>query len=626
MMAIVPATAVAAAAAVSTVAPASTTAPVSAIAPLPFDGGGDAMRVGPYAQILEDTRGDLTFAQLRSTTTGWRAAPLDTFNFGVSKSVWWVRASVRNITAAPLRMVVDLGTPNMDYVDAYVVAADGQVRQQVHTGDRLPFSTRGIHDRTLAFAHTLNGNETVDVYLRVATHDGLFELMPLRVFGTKGFVEHTHDENLLISLFHGGLIVLVLYNLFLFVSTREKNFGLYVVYLVVFLINSFAFRGFDMEHLWPDSPRLHNIVVGVSASLIFASGGAFTMAYLHMRRNTRPWVWQVAAALIVANVCGALLGLFDFYTLAAGFAAIFGLALVLFLYVTAAVLAMRDVREARFVVMAFTALICSAVVYYLQLLDVLPATRVSFWAMLAGSWIELMVLGFGLADAMNTLKTQKLQAERAARENQEAMALRLEKRVVERTLELAEANRQLSALSITDELTGAYNRRHFDQQCAQRLAHRGRGEPIALCIFDIDLFKQYNDRYGHVAGDAVLRRLSHAVLSVLHPEGHPLFRLGGEEFATLFTTPTEAEADALAHRLRETVNALALPHADSPRGIVTASFGVAWWGGEALDDLTPEVLYAAADRLLYEAKRGGRDRVVVHTQAPVPRASKTLKA
>lgn len=583
-------------------------------APLPFDGGDHAQRVGPHAEIFEDTTGQLTLDQLQSATTGWRAAPLDTFNFGVSRSVWWVRTSVRNIAPASLRMVMDLGTPNMDYVDAYVIGSDGRLRQQVHTGDRLPFSTRGVHDRTLAFATTLAANETVDVYLRVATHDGLFELMPLRVFGTRAFVEHTHDETLLISLFHGGLIVLVLYNLFLFVSTREKNFGLYVVYLLVFLVNSFAFRGFDMEHLWPDAPRLHNVIVGTSASLIFASGGAFTMAYLHLRRHAPVWVWQVSAALVAANLVGAVLGLFDFYTLAAGFAAIFGLALVLFLYVTAAGLALRGVREAKFVVLAFTALICSALLYYLQLLDILPASRASFWAMLAGSWIELMVLGFGLADAMNTLKTQKLQAERTARENQEAMALRMEKRVVERTLELAEANRLLSTLSITDELTGAYNRRHFDQQCTQRLAYRQRGEPIALCIFDIDLFKLYNDRYGHVAGDAVLRRLSKAVHAVLHPEGHPLFRLGGEEFATLFTAPTEADADALAQRLRDALNAQALPHADSPRGIVTASFGVAWWGGEALENLTPLVIYAAADRLLYEAKRGGRDRVVVHTQ------------
>lgn len=176
---------------------------------------------------------------------------------------------------------------------------------------------------------------------------------------------------------------------------------------------------------------------------------------------------------------------------------------------------------------------------------------------------------------------------------------------------LAAANRQLRDLAILDALTGAFNRRHFNDVCLAALEGAQRGEAVALCMLDIDHFKAYNDHYGHQAGDTVLQAVARTLKGSLKRSTDALFRLGGEEFGVIFSAESAEAARQFASQLRAALHALELPHARSPVGWVTASFGLAWWEAPTTG-LTPEAMYAAADAALYEAKRGGRDRVVAH--------------
>jgi len=185
-----------------------------------------------------------------------------------------------------------------------------------------------------------------------------------------------------------------------------------------------------------------------------------------------------------------------------------------------------------------------------------------------------------------------------------------EQRVQDDARALEAANRQLRDLAILDALTGAFNRRHFDDVCLAALTGARCGQAVGLCMLDIDHFKAYNDRYGHQAGDAVLRAMVQTLKHGLKRSTDALFRLGGEEFGVIFSAPSAIAAQQFVGRLSAAVHALALPHEDNPQRIVTASFGLAWWAAPT-PLLTPETMYAAADEALYEAKRTGRDRIVV---------------
>jgi len=176
--------------------------------------------------------------------------------------------------------------------------------------------------------------------------------------------------------------------------------------------------------------------------------------------------------------------------------------------------------------------------------------------------------------------------------------------------ELSEANRKLERLSMRDALTGIANRRQFDARLVEAWTHQGRdGTPVALLLADADWFKALNDAAGHLRGDECLRQLAR-ICERFAPDEHSLVaRYGGEEFVLLLPGHTLDAAIAKGEALRRAVADEALAHPASPLAPhVTISVGVAALVPSA--EGSPEQLVAAADRALYEAKTGGRNRVV----------------
>jgi len=200
-------------------------------------------------------------------------------------------------------------------------------------------------------------------------------------------------------------------------------------------------------------------------------------------------------------------------------------------------------------------------------------------------------------------------------------AAMLERLVSQRTRELAQVNQRLQLTVGRDHLTGIANRRAFEELLGRsRRAGPERDRSLALLMIDIDMFKAFNDRYGHQAGDEALRTVASCLDRAVRPPGLAC-RYGGEEFAAVLPGCDVAGARAVAARFTELLAEAAIAHAASPVApVVTASIGV------AAAVLTPHTdvvdLVAAADRALYEAKGLGRDRAVV-AQGRLPRQGGT---
>jgi diguanylate cyclase (GGDEF)-like protein len=169
--------------------------------------------------------------------------------------------------------------------------------------------------------------------------------------------------------------------------------------------------------------------------------------------------------------------------------------------------------------------------------------------------------------------------------------------------ELLEANRALAQAAVTDGLTGLKNHRAFQESLhsAAQMAERLQ-QPLSLVMFDIDHFKQFNDTYGHPAGDELLRQVAQ-VLRESARAYDVAARYGGEEFALLLPNTTLEQAVQVAERLRQQIRAIENPHAP-----VSASFGVATYRRGT----PPATLVYEADAALYRAKRSGRDQVCVY--------------
>lgn len=165
-------------------------------------------------------------------------------------------------------------------------------------------------------------------------------------------------------------------------------------------------------------------------------------------------------------------------------------------------------------------------------------------------------------------------------------------------------------LSITDELTGLYNRRYFNQMIKQEINRAKREQrSLSVAMMDIDFFKQINDTYGHQEGDEVLKQVAAVFSASFHRASDFVFRMGGEEFFVISLFKSEDEFQAYLEQLCSKVQLLDIENKASPSGKLTISIGAAYCEAEALQ--SSEALYKMVDRRLYQAKQTGRNKVVM---------------
>lgn len=237
----------------------------------------------------------------------------------------------------------------------------------------------------------------------------------------------------------------------------------------------------------------------------------------------------------------------------------------------------------------------------------LVATAQSKDEILEGWWLAVIKMSFVVVFALCMLAwgARRMIVQLRVRE-----ALEAELRAVRISLELH--NMSLRDLADSDALTGLANRRRFDDTLAfEHERARRNGLPFSLIMVDVDYFKKFNDRYGHVAGDDCLRRVASAIATGPGRPTDLAARYGGEEFAVILPDTDTHGARAVAEKIRLAVEALNIAHADSPCGPVTISLGVYTCYPAAEADANPSACVQAADQLLYKAKIQGRNRIAL---------------
>ena len=198
-----------------------------------------------------------------------------------------------------------------------------------------------------------------------------------------------------------------------------------------------------------------------------------------------------------------------------------------------------------------------------------------------------------------------------AQKKLEEMTLTLEKKVKERTKELEE-------LSITDSLTSLYNRRYFETIFEQELKRAKRDKVnFIFSIFDVDMFKQYNDNYGHLRGDEALVKISNTIRNLSKRSTDFAFRIGGEEFCLLTSSMSEKEAIMFFNKIKTAIEDMKISHKMSTVAPhVTASFGLVIVDFNKMthtifdERYENDNIHKLADKLLYEAKNNGRNCIV----------------
>lgn len=345
----------------------------------------------------------------------WTLRPA-TAAFGLSRSAWWIhfRLVAPHGQAPTVERLLEAGSPLQDFVSLYLVRENGNVEHLGTTGDRIPFPARPFRHRNPAFVVEVPTGEVVDVYVRLDTHDGLFEITPLTLWERQAFIEAGSRESLVFGLYYGGVLALLIYNLFLYASTRQPGFGLYAAYLFAFFAWNFTFRGFSFQYLWPDSPNFGNQVIIACSSAALSLGTLFSVVFLRTAQ-TVPRMHRWLKRLAALNVVCALPCLAGFYAPTYAICIPVGIVSALVVVGTGIYLMLRGDRPARYFVLAWLALGVAIAWYSVSVLLGARSGLNAEAAIQIGSAAEFLLLAFGLADAMNRLRADKLHAEQQAR-------------------------------------------------------------------------------------------------------------------------------------------------------------------------------------------------------------------
>ena len=211
------------------------------------------------------------------------------------------------------------------------------------------------------------------------------------------------------------------------------------------------------------------------------------------------------------------------------------------------------------------------------------------------SYISIFLFAFAME------KTRSIIQYRLAEANREQKAL---------IQKLKMAKNDLQEMAIKDELTGLYNRRFLNEIFSLVFKRSCRyGEVFAALMIDIDYFKKYNDRNGHLAGDDILKRFSAILSTTIQRETDFVFRYGGDEFYIILTKTNRLTAEKVAGQIIQNLEGAKIEHADSPTGFLTTSIGIALNDSGNLS--SENELVKQADLALYRAKQEGRNRYVI---------------
>ena len=577
------------------------------------------LNLTPWFDVLEDPAGTLSFEQIRSLDTASRFTPSGrtgtAFNFGITPSAWWLRLRLDNPSDGDLDRLLEVAYARLSHVDFYAPQSDG-TWQHLHTGTTQPFDSRGYAHRNFVFGLALAPHAQATIYLRIASTTAF--VVPTRLWEPAAFHAYERSDYAAQAWYFGMVSAMVLFNLLLFVRLKDWLYLQYVGFALSVAFAMGAQNGLVKEVFRIESPLWSDLCTSFGYCFSIASGTLFMRRMVDAPRllpRLDPWLKGFIAFYLFSPFLFLVTG----QTLVKAMAVGYLLAIFLVLSVAVRSAWLRQ-RSAYFFLAAFTLVCLGAAVYALHAIGLMPTNVLTANAIQLGSTLEMILLALALADRFIQMRRERaaMQAQLLATQETLIDALRhneqrLEEHVAERTVALEAANHRLEALSRTDGLTSIANRRRFDEVLASEWARSQRsGEPLALAMIDIDWFKAYNDHFGHLGGDDCLRSVAGLLAGCAKRSADTVARYGGEEFAIIAPGANSSGMQTLANCIQERLAALAMPHPTAPGGYLTLSIGIAVLSPES--GQAPETLVAAADAALYQAKRSGRNRVVMESQ------------
>lgn len=374
-----------------------------------FDETTRSLALGPETAVFEDVSGDLTIAEVASPAMAASFHPQEkaVLNAGYSRSVFWLRIDLdyqphQSVPERP--WLLELAYPPLDHVDLYGSDAEGGVTLLQRSGDALPFSSRQIKQHNYLYELHLSSGQLSRYYLRVESQGSI--QVPLRLWSTSAYLEAQPEHIYVLGIIYGVLLVMMIYNLFIFFSVRDRSYLYYILYIASFGMYQVSVNGAGIQYFWPNNPWWANVATPFLIGCAVLFGSQFTRSFLQTRAYSL-WVDRCLMLLILAGASVMLMALTSSYALSLRLATGLALVFTVVIFSAGVIAGLRGMRVARYFIVAWSAFLLGGLINTLMVLGFLPNMFITMYASQIGSALEVALLSLALADRINTLKEER---------------------------------------------------------------------------------------------------------------------------------------------------------------------------------------------------------------------------
>ena len=253
---------------------------------LPLVAGTQPLLPGPVMQVWADADGLAQIEEVRRLPeSAWQPVARRDASFGYSTHAYWLRFTLHNPADTAINWVLLIGNPLLDQLDAY--GLDGERVYQA--GDQRPFNQRWVAHRQLVLPFSLAAGEERELILRM--HSEGSANLSASLMSAQAFEQHEQRMLLLQGLFFGALLVMMIYNLSIFIITRDRNYLWYSLFVASFSLYQFIQLGFALQWLWPNALTWHQLSFPLSSAVATLFGILFTYGVLDLKSQHPAYTW-----------------------------------------------------------------------------------------------------------------------------------------------------------------------------------------------------------------------------------------------------------------------------------------------------------------------------------------------
>ena len=509
----------------------------------------------------------------------------NSISLGLGVRPVWLKTRLTNSTAREELFRLSIETPWLDNIDTYIVQ-NGNVLKHITGGDAVPYLQRPMQYRYYAFETRFPAGQT-ELYIRINTLGPM--AIPVRLSTVPLAISRDIRTGYEYGILYGIMLALALYNFVLYSNIRQKEFGLYSLYLLGFVANSLSYTGQVHTLFTPDlGPYFQDwmdIFLMITYSVFGLHFARFALDTKSYAPKLNKFTFWIATIIPIGMLFGAIVNHLVFsmilaFILNSSFA-------LLFVVLGYQAYKHKVPSAILFFVSSVTAATCIGI-STMAVAGLVPYNDFTFKAIEVGMTFEAILLALLLAQRFHAAQRDKVIAEAFAR---------------------------------TDDLTHLLNRHGFKENT--QLAWRDtlyENQDASVVFIDIDRFSDLNDEFGHATGDLLLMNVAKCLSTTVRKQDI-LARWSGEEFILFLPETNQLKAILLAEDLRHAVETLAIPYGGEMLS-VTASIGVAGsnlkhFDGLPIKQIELEHLIDSANHALLQAQNAGRNQVFASHLAPL---------